>query len=814
MAYLSQGHADLAYWSLMKAARLGQTSASLSIALASAAMRRRDMAAAERWWRDALAQDPQDADSLLSLGTAQYRQHKIIDAIASYRGALEIAPELPGARISLAIAYLAAECPSLALNEAEALLSRNPDQVDLRFVRASALIQLDRAPEAIADLTWLYSAKANPAEAALLECEVHRALGDYEAALILAAELCEAFPTRAAPLRCFREIFADFMQASPTARAEEFLTAVGLPVPATRLRADDAYDAPVHPIDVVLPVHDGLEHLQACLRSLDNHRTPALGRIILVDDGSSPATRRWMQDAARGRADLRVIRTGGTVGYARALARGLSASRTKRFVALNSDCVVSAGWLDRLNAAMPADGRVAMVGPLSNAAGWQNLGDIFDANGNYTDTPMPSTDMISLLQSRLAMVKVFGAPDSALIHGFCVLVDRRIYDALGGLDLDLFPFGYGEFQDLSLRALDAGFHLRIADDCYVGHARGGSIAGPRRVELSREARRKLYLRHSALRYLSAECMAAGNRQVAFVRRRCRAIETHCPGEPTEVSARARLTSHARRRVRFAGRRAAVFVTYAPDGRILPYTRHYLQRLKALGFAVVLVVNGRSDLLPSVDCLDLAAVVIARDNSGFDFGGWRDALTRFPSLWDAELLLFTNDSIIGPFASFEAVVERVATSPAPLFFLTESEFAERHFQSFFWGLKGEALRHPAVQSFMASIRDLTTKTHAIFQYEVFLRQVFEGLLGLRSLCLFPLSDLSGVDLDIRPTFNPTHHLWRELLRSGFPFLKGDFCRKNARGQAAAMWLRELQACGGDPELARLHVEALQLQRTGR
>jgi lipopolysaccharide biosynthesis protein len=362
--------------------------------------------------------------------------------------------------------------------------------------------------------------------------------------------------------------------------------------------------------------------------------------------------------------------------------------------------------------------------------------------------------------------------------------------------------------------MDAGYHLRIADDCYVGHARGGSIAGPRRVELSREARQKLYRRHTALRYLSAECLAAGNPQIAFVRSRSRAIETYCPGDPEEVTTPARLKAHDRGGVMFNGQRVAIFVTYAPDGRLLPYTRHYLKRLKEHGFEVVLVMNGSSDLQLSEDTLDLASIVLARDNSGFDFGGWRDALACYPSLWEAELLLFTNDSIIGPFDGFDSIVDRIALTTAPLFFLTESDFAEKHFQSFFWGIKGEALRHPTVRAFIASIRDLTTKTHTIFQYEVFLRKVFETLLGLKSECLFPLSDLSGVDLDIRPTFNPTHHLWRELLRSGFPFLKGDFCRKNAHGQKAAMWLRELQARGGDVDLARLHVEALQLQRSAR
>jgi GT2 family glycosyltransferase len=813
-SYLAEGRPDTAYGTLLKARRRGESSHRLFVGLARAAMARRDLAAAEVWWQKAVASAPEDATCHLALGTCRYRLGKVVEAITSYRQALEIDPELDGTRVSLAIAYLTADCPILALDQAERQLPVTPDQIDMRLVRASALIQLGRPTEAIPDLTWLHQVGAKPAEAALLECEVNRALGDHETALLLAAELCEAFPTRPAPLRCFRETFANFMTKAPALRVNEFLDGLGLPIPATRLKsADPGPDTKVRPgrIDVVIPVHDGLAHLKACLASIHAHLSRTLGQIILVDDGCSTATRRWMRNAARAQSNLRIVQTKENSGFARALTLGLSHSNARQFVALNSDCVVGPGWLEKLRAAMPPGGRVAMVGPLSNAAAWQNLGEVFDPVGNYADHPMPDTGEIARIQARLGQVKVFAAPGSALVHGFCVLADRQIYDALGGLDLTRFPFGYGEFQDLSLRALDAGYDLRIADDCFVGHARGGSIVSARRAELSRDARRILYQRHTALRYLSAECSAAANRQIALVRRRCRSIALYCPGDPVAITTPARLNVRGAGLDSFLSRRVCIFVAFSPDGHLLPYTRHYLNRLKAKGFDIILMMNGDSALPPPPEALALARIVVMRDNLGFDFGAWRDALVRFPGVWDAELVLFTNDSIIGPFGGFDRIVDRIVKTPAPLFFLTESEFAEPHFQTFFWGLKGAGLRHPVVREFLTSIRDLSTKTHAIFLYEVFLRQVCETLAGLASFCLFPLTELSGIDGDLRPSINPTHHLWRALLRAGFPFLKGDFCRMNPSGAAANLWLREVEASGGDSALARLHVEALRLQR---
>jgi GT2 family glycosyltransferase len=815
--YLADGEPELAYELFLQAEREGSQTLGVFIGLGKAAMLLRDADRAEEWWMRASRKAPSNVECHLGLGTAQFHLGKLSQAVHSYRRALEVDPTLLGAFVSLAIAYLAAECPAQALAHAEQALSRAPANVDMRLTRASALIKLGRAEDAIEDLAWLYTQGAKLGEVGLLECEVNLALGDFEAALMLAAELAEAFPTLPAPLKTFRTIFEAFVTTAPAARVNDFLAGVGLPLHGTRVESTgkqrrDRRKMPT--TDVIIPVHDGLDHLKACLDSLEVHRTSALGQIILVNDCSSAQTRAWLRKFGRTRPNVQVVHTRRRSGFTRSLALGLAHSRARRFVALNSDCIVTDCWLERLGAAMPLQGRVAMVGPLSNNAAWQSLGEMFDSTGNYAGHPMPSVPEIGRIQKRLDLLKVFDAPDASLIHGFCVLVDRQIHDSLGGLDASLFPNGYGEFQDLSLRALDAGFELRIADNCFVGHARGSSISDSSRRELSREARRILYRRHSALRYLSAECSAILRPQVAFTRQRFEILDRYFPAEVTLGETPAKVTIHGDAKADLSGQRVCVFVSFAPDGSLLPYTLHYLSSLKAQGFQTILVLNevGRHSL--PAEALGLARIVMLRDNIGFDFGAWRDAVARFPSVWDAEVLLFTNDSIVGPFQGFDRLVDRIAESTSPLFFLTESEFAVPHFQSFFWGVKGSGLSNQVIRAFLGSVRDLTDKAAAIFLYEVFLRQVCETLGGMGSLCLFPLAELTGVDSDIRPTFNPTHHLWRELLRAGFPFLKTDFCRKNATGADAAAWQKAIALCGGNQMLARLHIEAVQVQRMHR
>ena len=62
-------------------------------------------------------------------------------------------------------------------------------------------------------------------------------------------------------------------------------------------------------------------------------------------------------------------------------------------------------------------------------------------------------------------------------------IKRAMLDAVGVLDADAFPFGYGEENDLCQRAERAGFRHVIAGDVFVAHARSASFGDARRAAL-------------------------------------------------------------------------------------------------------------------------------------------------------------------------------------------------------------------------------------------------------------------------------------------------------------------------------------------
>jgi GT2 family glycosyltransferase len=81
------------------------------------------------------------------------------------------------------------------------------------------------------------------------------------------------------------------------------------------------------------------------------------------------------------------------------------------------------------------------------------------------------------------------------INGFCLLLRRRMLEAVGLFDGLNFGAGYGEENDLCIRARKARWKLVVADDCFVFHFQSMSY-GNRRYELARQAGEALARKHS------------------------------------------------------------------------------------------------------------------------------------------------------------------------------------------------------------------------------------------------------------------------------------------------------------------------------
>ena len=218
--------------------------------------------------------------------------------------------------------------------------------------------------------------------------------------------------------------------------------------------------------------------------------------VVLADNGSVDGE---PERVAAASGDVRLLRTGGNIGYGAAANAGLADVRDGWALIANPDLRFEDGSVDELLAAVERWPRAATIGPairtpqgalypsardlpsLSTGIGHAALGWIWPANpwtARYRrerDTPRERT--------------------AGWLSGSCFLVDVAAFHSVGGFDPAYFM--YFEDVDLAERLGRRGWLHVYVPSAVVTHEGGHAT--------SREPRRMLRVHHtSAMRYLSGQ----------------------------------------------------------------------------------------------------------------------------------------------------------------------------------------------------------------------------------------------------------------------------------------------------------------------
>ncbi|GJM08518.1 MAG: hypothetical protein DHS20C11_07940 [Lysobacteraceae bacterium] len=242
--------------------------------------------------------------------------------------------------------------------------------------------------------------------------------------------------------------------------------------------------------DVVVCVHGALQEVSACIASVK--RAGGYQRLILVDDHNCDADRRALADLLD---DQTVLLSSPKPGYAHAANHGLSESTADQVCLLNSDTLVADQWLQRMAACFSSHSACGAVGPWSNAASWQSVPRQRDWRGRWVINDLPESCDVNCVNERLRRQGPPVYPEVGVLNGFCIMLKRALLDAVTGFDVARFPQGYGEENDLCLRAVDAGFELRVVDNVYVYHVKSASFGHQRRRVLSSAGDQALTAKH-------------------------------------------------------------------------------------------------------------------------------------------------------------------------------------------------------------------------------------------------------------------------------------------------------------------------------
>ncbi|HYP63124.1 MAG TPA: rhamnan synthesis F family protein, partial [Acidocella sp.] len=295
-----------------------------------------------------------------------------------------------------------------------------------------------------------------------------------------------------------------------------------------------------------------------------------------------------------------------------------------------------------------------------------------------------------------------------------------------------------------------------------------------------------------------------------------------------------------------GPKVALFMHFDRRGLVRTQLLHYMRELRENGRDVVFVSNSnkiKPEALASLQ--EICAGVIVRKNIGYDFGAWRDAIDylSLPRA-DTEEIICANDSVFGPLTPLGDVLRRLDYARADIWGLTESWQTRYHLQSFFIAFGPKAIRAEAFRKFWTSVRPVPVKSYIVKAYEIGVTQaMMKG--GLHCAALWPYealvklanraeleklieaeeSELGKLDpvqvarkrqvLRIRDgkakrvAQNPTSDLWRQLLISGFPFIKRELLRDNpTKVEDVGDWEEVVrEELGADPDQILLDLRTM-------
>jgi GT2 family glycosyltransferase/glycosyltransferase involved in cell wall biosynthesis len=197
----------------------------------------------------------------------------------------------------------------------------------------------------------------------------------------------------------------------------------------------------VNGVSILVPVYNALEDARKCIDSVYASQTSIPFEVIVVDNGSERDVAAWLAEVRR--PNFRSLHFDQPLGFAGAMNAGVRLAQGHWIALLNSDTVVTDGWLDVLAAELEKDPMLGIVSPVTNRC------------GHEAQQKIPGKGPL--------------VPEAQKLAFFCVLVRRTLWDQLAGLD-EIFRIGNFEDDDFCLRARLAGYRMAVVPNAFVFHS--------------------------------------------------------------------------------------------------------------------------------------------------------------------------------------------------------------------------------------------------------------------------------------------------------------------------------------------------------
>ncbi|KQC47979.1 glycosyltransferase [Geobacillus sp. Sah69] len=235
--------------------------------------------------------------------------------------------------------------------------------------------------------------------------------------------------------------------------------------------------------DIIIPVYNAVNELKECVDSILKYTDEVNYRIIIINDCSpDPEVKNYLNTLVEHEKIL-VIENEKNLGFVGTVNVGMRISKND-VVLLNSDTVVTDGWLKKIINAAYMDENIATVTPLTNN------GTICSVPNFNEDNEMPHGFSVDSFAQFIEKTSLNLFPEIPTAVGFCMFIKRKVLDEIGLFDEETFGKGYGEENDFCCRVIEHGYRNILADNVFIYHKGSMSFQGEK-LKLMKENGKKL-----------------------------------------------------------------------------------------------------------------------------------------------------------------------------------------------------------------------------------------------------------------------------------------------------------------------------------
>lgn len=215
-------------------------------------------------------------------------------------------------------------------------------------------------------------------------------------------------------------------------------------------------------IDIIIPIYNAFEDLKKCIASIFECTDLEKHRLLLVND-ASPDERILPYIKSIESERVLVIENEKNLGFSGSINHGITESKNRDVLLLNSDTIVTKNWVEKILDCAYSDITIATVTPLSNNATLCSVPEFLKEN------TLPAGYSLEQYAELIETVSLRLYPRIPVANGFCMFIKREVIEKIGLFDMETFERGYGEENDFCYRAEQIGYHHTMCDDTYIYH---------------------------------------------------------------------------------------------------------------------------------------------------------------------------------------------------------------------------------------------------------------------------------------------------------------------------------------------------------